>query len=67
MTGTLHEDQCTVVVMFDCVLLTMRDVTDTICRENQNTHFFDVLLTVHLSIILVSNQLNLLTPNVNYS
>jgi hypothetical protein len=36
--GTLHEDLFTVMV--SCwILLTMRNVSDKCCRENQNTHF----------------------------
>jgi len=31
---------------------------DLICRTNMHLSNFDVLLTVHLSIILVINQLN---------
>ena len=36
--GTLHEDVCT-FMRFRWILLRMINVSDKICRENQNTHF----------------------------
>jgi hypothetical protein len=39
ITGTLHEDQYTFLIVSHSVLLRMRNVSDKICRENQNTHF----------------------------
>jgi hypothetical protein len=39
ITGTLHEDQCTCVIISRSVLLRMRNVSDKSCRENRNTHF----------------------------
>jgi len=39
ITGTLHEDQYTCLVITRSVLLRMRNVSDKSCRENQNTHF----------------------------
>jgi hypothetical protein len=39
ITGTLYEDFCTFVIIHRSVLLTMRNVTDTIVAENQITHF----------------------------
>ena len=43
ITGKLHEDQYIFLVTSRSVLLRMRNVSDKICRENQNTHF--VLIT----------------------
>jgi hypothetical protein len=37
--GTLHEDLITLMILSHSVLLTMRNVSDKSCRENQNTHF----------------------------
>jgi hypothetical protein len=37
--GTLHEEQCTFVIMYPTILLRMRNVSDKICRENQNTDY----------------------------
>jgi hypothetical protein len=37
--GTSHEDRCTYLVISRSVLLTLRNVSDKRCRENQNTHF----------------------------
>ena len=37
--GTLHEAQCTFLIISRSVLLRMRNVSDRNCRENQNTHF----------------------------
>jgi hypothetical protein len=39
ITGTLHEDRYTFFVISRSVLLRMGNVSDKICRENQNTHF----------------------------
>jgi hypothetical protein len=37
--STLHEDQHTFVIIFRSVLLRMGNVSDTSCRETQNTYF----------------------------
>jgi len=39
MTGTVHEDQYTFLIISRSVLLRMRNVSDKSCTENQNTHF----------------------------
>ena len=39
ITGTSHEDQYTVLIISCLILLRMRNVSDTRCGENQNTHF----------------------------
>ena len=39
ITGTLHEDRCTFVIISRSFLLRMRNVSDKSCRKNQNTHF----------------------------
>jgi hypothetical protein len=39
ITGTLHRDVCTCMIVSHSVILRMRNVSDKICRENQNTHF----------------------------
>jgi len=36
---TLHEDQCTFLIISRSFLLRMRNVSDKSCRENQNIHF----------------------------
>ena len=36
ITGTLHEDRYTFVIISCWILLRMRDVSDESCRENQN-------------------------------
>jgi len=41
MTGTSHEDRYTFLIISRSVLLRTRNVSDIICRENQNT-FCDV-------------------------
>jgi len=38
-TGVVHEDLCTFVIISRSVLLTMRNILDKFCRENQNTCF----------------------------
>jgi hypothetical protein len=37
--GNLQEDQYTFSIISRSVLLGMRNISDKICRENQNTHF----------------------------
>ena len=37
--GTLHEDQCTFVIIFRSVIYRMRNFSDKSRRENRNTHF----------------------------
>jgi hypothetical protein len=39
ITGTLHEDLRTFVIISRLILLGMRNVLDKSCRENQNTRF----------------------------
>ena len=39
MTGTLHEDRYTLLIISLQVLLRKRNVSDKSCRENRNTHF----------------------------
>ena len=39
MTFTLHEDQCTFLIISRRILLRMRNVPDRSWRENQNSHF----------------------------
>jgi hypothetical protein len=38
MTGTLHEDLCTFMLISRWILL-RRNISGKSCRENQNTHF----------------------------
>ena len=37
MTGTLHADRRILMTVSRAILLRMRNVSDKICRENQNT------------------------------
>jgi hypothetical protein len=39
ITGTLHDDICTVMITSRWILLRIRNVSDKSCRENENTHF----------------------------
>jgi hypothetical protein len=39
ITGTLHEDVCTFMLISRWILLRMRNASDKRCTENQNTHF----------------------------
>jgi len=39
LQGTLHEDQFIFLIISRLILLTMRNVSDNDCRENQNAHF----------------------------
>jgi len=42
ITGTFHEDQYTFMIISRPFLLTMRNVSEKPCRENQNTHYMSV-------------------------
>jgi len=37
VTGTLHQDQCAFMI-YRCILLRKRNVSDKSCRWNRNTH-----------------------------
>jgi len=39
ITGTLHEDRFTFMVISRKILLRIRNVSDKSCGVNQNTHF----------------------------
>jgi len=39
MTGTLHEDQHTFMIISRSVLVTVSNISDTRCGENKNKHF----------------------------
>jgi hypothetical protein len=39
ITGNLHEDQYTFLIITSSLFLRMRNVSDKRCRENQNSHF----------------------------
>jgi hypothetical protein len=39
MSGTLHEEQYKFLIISCSVILRTGNVSDKICRENQNTHF----------------------------
>jgi hypothetical protein len=39
ITGTLHEDLYTFMIIYCLILLRMRNISYKSCRENQNTHF----------------------------
>jgi hypothetical protein len=39
MTGILHEDQHTFLIISCLLLLRIKNVSDKSCKENQNTHF----------------------------
>jgi len=45
-------DMCTFVIIPDYILFRMRNISDKICRENQNTHFV-IFLTVHFNIFIL--------------
>jgi len=39
ITDALREDLCTFMIVLRRILLRMRDVSDTSCIENQNSHY----------------------------
>ena len=51
ITGTLHEDRYTFLIIFRSVLLRMINVSNKSCRQNQNTHFvFNNFFPENLSV-----------------
>jgi hypothetical protein len=42
-SGTLHEEQCTFLIIVCLLLLRMRNIADKSCRENQNTVYVQQL------------------------
>jgi len=55
ITGTLHEDQYTFLIISRSVLPRMSNFSDNSCTGNQNTHFLDffqVTNLMHTSFIL---------------
>jgi hypothetical protein len=39
ITGNMHEDLCTLIIISRWILLKMRNISDKYCRQNQNTYF----------------------------
>jgi len=39
MTGALHEDLCTFMILSRLIIIRMRNASDKSCREDQNKHF----------------------------
>jgi len=62
MTGTLHEDQYTFLIIFRSVLLKMRNVSDKICKENQNTWFMSVIFFFENRAVVRQYKKNTLKP-----
>jgi hypothetical protein len=54
--GTLHEDVCTCMTISHQLLLRMRNVSDKICRENQNMHFMFNIFFSQKSCCLCNNM-----------
>ena len=40
ITGTLHAALCKFMIISRSILLRIRNISDKVCRENQNTHFY---------------------------
>jgi hypothetical protein len=38
-SGTVHENQCALMIIYRGILFRMRTFSDRMCRENHNTHF----------------------------
>jgi hypothetical protein len=56
ITGTLHEDLCTFMVIFRLIITIMRHVSEKkSCRENHNTHFIFSILPPRISCHLWEN------------
>jgi hypothetical protein len=65
--GTLHEELCMSMIILRSVLLRIRNVSDKICREDQNTCFmFTFFLTDNRAIyeIMCKNMLQPDRPQV---
>jgi len=57
--GSLHEDQYTFMVISRLVFLRMRNISDKICRENENTYF-----TFDNSFFLKSSVYEIMCKNI---
>jgi hypothetical protein len=42
ITCTLHKDICTFMIISRLILVRMRKISNTSCRENQNTHLLSI-------------------------
>ena len=63
--GILHEDLCAFMIVFQWILLRMRNMSDKSCRENQDTYFmFSNLLSENHAIykIMWKNMVVLYRP-----
>jgi len=60
ITGTLLEGVRTFLIISRSILLSMRNVSDKSCRENQNTHF------VFNNLFFAENRFRLLDSVENY-
>ena len=57
--GTLLDDRYTFLISSRSVLLRLKNISDKFYRESKHESYFDVLLTVHLSVFIsVFNQLD---------
>ena len=50
ITVTLHEDQCTCIIVYPSVLLRMRNALDKICGENQKNTLCSVAFSEHRAV-----------------
>ena len=64
ITGSLHNDQHTFMIISRWILLRMRNVSDKSCRENQNTIYVQWLLSEYSAVyeIMWKNMIQPDTP-----
>jgi hypothetical protein len=63
VTDTLHEDEYTFLIISRSVLLRMRNVSDKLCRENQNKYFvFSNLLSSKIVSFMRKCEKNIVEP-----
>ena len=51
--GTLHEDQHTFFIVSRSVLLRMRNVSEEICKENQNTFYLQQIFPQNIMPLMI--------------
>jgi hypothetical protein len=63
IAGTVHEDQCTFVIISLSFLLRMRNSSDKSCWENKNTHYVQWLFFENLAVYEIMWKKNIVEPD----
>jgi len=72
ITDTLHEDLCTFMIISRYVLRRLRNISDTMCRENQNKYlfknvfFFEIRAVYEIRYVIWKNMVEPDRPQTCY-